>query len=819
MSRAVPQATPESPVTPAPRVWRTPTIVDLPKLTSLTLASEIGGGGGTGGGGSTVFGWLLVAGLALGAGACSSDRELGGEPGESPLPAGQLVTCVADRATLSIGCRSPEAAPGTIILGGQGKRVAFRSSNVSYNGGSGILSADVTVQNLSATAIGTLDGVTPNLEGIRVFFVSGPNALPSGTVTVNNPTGLAIFTSGQTPYYEWTNVMLAPQAITAPMTWEFLFAGGATSFTFSVLVSTNVPSLTAIRRWQEEPELNQTNWQGVSGWGSDGLALFGQYGEVAIRDSGRWTSRVDPSGNEASRGGVAGGPNDVTTLTGAFSTRRWDGISWRAIEGLSGGPGDGGLVSFVGKKGTAGPGACAFGFVIRCFDGSAWSSIALPGGVNKAAASTVIDGNLVILTDQGRVWSRDSSTGTWTQIGGAGGSGQTQGPGIIFGNSLTSLWTISTVNNSDPVIRYWDGASWSTQAVPSGQENNTGIPAGGVAFEWYEAYIVRPDFVGHGHVWQWNGTNWTDVYTESFNFTGIWARSNEEIYVSAAGGRIVGKTVDGWGFVQAAPERGRSTWVTDDNFVFVGGEGGSVYRYNGTIWEQVHLTGGPIKSIFAPDTTNVAMAHGTAALWRYDGTSWVATSPSAYAWHGTGGSGSHDIWYVGQYGQIYHVDPGVSAELTMEAGDFGPLDDLYAVWAHSTTFAVAVGQGGAIRMWNGTAWSVAASPTGNALRAVTGPSPTDVWAVGDGGVIVHYDGTDWTTVASGTGQDLNGVWAASASEVYAVGLNKTLLMYNGVSWSPVAVPSTIPGLGFYGVHGLTGGQAFIAGDRSFRGLR
>jgi len=39
------------------RAWQNPTIVELPKLTELTLQSggPIGGGGGTGGGGSTVF--------------------------------------------------------------------------------------------------------------------------------------------------------------------------------------------------------------------------------------------------------------------------------------------------------------------------------------------------------------------------------------------------------------------------------------------------------------------------------------------------------------------------------------------------------------------------------------------------------------------------------------------------------------------------------------------------------------------------------------------------------------------------------------------
>lgn len=48
---------PAVPGMPARRPWVHPTLVQLPHLSSLTLASgdPISGGGGTGGGGSTVF--------------------------------------------------------------------------------------------------------------------------------------------------------------------------------------------------------------------------------------------------------------------------------------------------------------------------------------------------------------------------------------------------------------------------------------------------------------------------------------------------------------------------------------------------------------------------------------------------------------------------------------------------------------------------------------------------------------------------------------------------------------------------------------------
>ena len=51
-------STPRPTTNPAERrPWVTPAVIQLPRLTDLTLQSDdpIGGGGGTGGGGSTVF--------------------------------------------------------------------------------------------------------------------------------------------------------------------------------------------------------------------------------------------------------------------------------------------------------------------------------------------------------------------------------------------------------------------------------------------------------------------------------------------------------------------------------------------------------------------------------------------------------------------------------------------------------------------------------------------------------------------------------------------------------------------------------------------
>ncbi|MGH7733975.1 MAG: hypothetical protein ACREOE_09825, partial [Gemmatimonadales bacterium] len=475
-------------------------VTPLPKLTELTLLSPIGGGGGIGG--STVFGLLLAAGLLFGIGACSDPDLSRPSLGGNFVPAAQQLTCHADVQAGTLECAAATGAsrsPGVENFGEQGVKVGLRSSNNSYNGTSHVFSTDVSVQDEAAFAMGTADGTTKDSGGIKVFFLAQPTG-DVGTVSVANPTGTATFTASNQPYFKY-DTLLTSQQVSNSQTWQFQLDPSTTSFTFQVLVSAELPDVGAILHWALEPGVNPDNWQGVSGWGFVGLAVFGQYGEVFVQDSGVWHSYTDPLGSGPGGASpnnqvVAAGRNDLTFYNGS-RFRHWDGISWRSLDSLPNSPG---LMYAAGPTGGLG-GIWGMGFRFARFSGSSWISDTLPTGVNKATASTTLGFDPLILTDQGRVWRQSNSTGVWTQIGGSGGSGQTISPGIIFGTSASNLWTIAIHNDADPVIRYWDGSSWTTQADPSGQDNNTGFPEGGVAFSSSDAYIVRADGVGHGHVW------------------------------------------------------------------------------------------------------------------------------------------------------------------------------------------------------------------------------------------------------------------------------------------------------------------------------
>jgi len=119
-----------------------------------------------------------------------------------------------------------------------------------------------------------------------------------------------------------------------------------------------------------------------------------------------------------------------------------------------------------------------------------------------------------------------------------------------------------------------------------------------------------------------------------------------------------------------------------------------------------------------------------------------------------------------------------------------------------------------------SSWSIVPSPNGyavNELTAVAAISPTDIWAVGDNSspaivnnvrvtLAEHWDGSAWSMVASpnvsyGSGTDDNvlaSVAAVSTSDAWAVGLSgpnrpstrSTLTEHwNGTSWSIVTSPN------------------------------
>jgi hypothetical protein len=90
------------------------------------------------------------------------------------------------------------------------------------------------------------------------------------------------------------------------------------------------------------------------------------------------------------------------------------------------------------------------------------------------------------------------------------------------------------------------------------------------------------------------------------------------------------------------------------------------------------------------------------------------------------------------------------------------------------------------------------------LTAISGIGAADVWAVGSGGTILRWDGSAWKSVPSGTNETLHVVWASGPNDVWVAGSTATIL--RGPQWTPQPVFTT--GTAYHGrVHALWGTSA------------
>lgn len=186
----------------------------------------------------------MAVALVLG-GCAEGERPFGPDPVVRP-PSNVLTSleCVAQVRDGSIGCATPEGSfadgVSAAVFGGHGNYVLIEASNVSYDGS--VFSADVTIQNLLADPIGSTDGSTPHEDGVRIFFLSG-NTVTSGegTVTLANPSGMAMFTESEQPYFQY-DAPIAAMKRSNVVTWRWNVPNTVESFTFSVAISAEVAS-------------------------------------------------------------------------------------------------------------------------------------------------------------------------------------------------------------------------------------------------------------------------------------------------------------------------------------------------------------------------------------------------------------------------------------------------------------------------------------------------------------------------------------------------------------------------------------------------
>lgn len=165
------------------------------------------------------------------------------------------------------------------------------------------------------------------------------------------------------------------------------------------------------------------------------------------------------------------------------------------------------------------------------------------------------------------------------------------------------------------------------------------------------------------------------------------------------------------------------------------------------------------------------------------------------------------VFAVGSGGTILHYNGSAWSPM-----DSGTSKGLWDIWGDSPADVFAVGTDGTIVRYNGNSWSEMTSSTTDTLLSVWGNSSTDVFAAGLWG-IQYYDGSAWSENYSSTDIFWD-VWGTSATNVYAVGVVQSgdgiILQFDGTAWNEVD-DGTDVGLG--SVWGTSSSDVFVGGDK------
>jgi hypothetical protein len=249
------------------------------------------------------------------------------QPQPQPQDASLSLQCVAQVREGTVSCtREASAGARGDVIGGQNTYVKLTSTNVAYDTSTATFSADVTIQNLLQQAMGTIDGVTADSLGVRVFFHSGPVVTAgSGAVSVKNADGTATFTAASQPFFRYAGI-IQPGATSPARSWQFNVPVTATAFAFQVYLDVRVRPRLVITEIMAHPtttseaagEWFEIHNAGVGRVNLDGFTIASG-GDAGYTISG---PLVIPTGGYL----VVGGSADTTANGGVVVGKTYSGI-------------------------------------------------------------------------------------------------------------------------------------------------------------------------------------------------------------------------------------------------------------------------------------------------------------------------------------------------------------------------------------------------------------------------------------------------------------------------------------------------------------
>jgi hypothetical protein len=344
---------------------------------------------------------------------------------------------------------------------------------------------------------------------------------------------------------------------------------------------------------------------------------------------------------------------------------------------------------------------------------------------------------LVILgfAAQGSAQAQPLAPSAWTVIPSPNASPGNNLLSAVASVSAGDVWAVGSADdgngNTQPLREHWNGSAWTIVAGPNNFDVLNGVAAASTEAVWAVGQRFGTAVIEH-----WNGHTWSAAETPAGSGTTLNG-------VSAVSSRDV------WAVGSATPTGAAQTFIE---------------HFDGHTWSVV-----PSPNAGAGNNLLVAVAA-------------VSTN---------------DVWAVGDFQTDRNVFrtltehwDGKTWRIVASPSGAGVQAGLLSVAALSSTNVWAGGDSGAatlIEHWTGTHWTVVSSPTpsGTQFNPVFGLAPvsaSNIWAVGQtqnatsgspATLIEHWNGTSWSLVASpspGSQATLSGAAADRTSgQAWAVG--------------------------------------------------
>jgi len=320
-----------------------------------------------------------------------------------------------------------------------------------------------------------------------------------------------------------------------------------------------------------------------------------------------------------------------------------------------------------------------------------------------------------------------------------------------------------------PVLLLFAACDGDTPIAPGGNDPPPPAPVtwdrvqGGIGVDTFLGVTGLSDgsfyAVHEGGVLRFLNGEWTrENVPAGAPLRAVWGSSRTRAFAVGDDGRIVVRGSNGWTDAVTSTSADLLDVSGNANTVIVTGDDGGagvVLRLSGSAWDVVPSSFSvPLATVWvASDGRFVVAGNNTYA--RYDGSNWdphvlLNDEDILDSW----GVSYDDFYLAGSGGLIVHVAPGV-----VETISTGVTHAFHSVWGSSATDVRVAGDAGDLRVFNGTAWSVATTRVDVDLLGITGASPAYALAVGSEGTVLGGYGQLWMPLYRGAPYVLEGVWS------------------------------------------------------------